>query len=383
MIQEVRFQAMSRQVSYGKLLRLAHQRAIDGKGGLAASIAKMCLDQQAELTESELDLTYQILRQLIDKVEVQIRRNIADILAERVDVPQDLLGFLLNDAVHVAYPIIVRSRQVTEADLLGVVTRGSPGHAVAVASRPELSEAVAARLVDVGEAEVDRTLLRNETARIGRASLETLVERSIEAEDYRDLIVKRRDLPDDLARRMYIWVGDALRQHIAQHFDIDGAVLDESVDEAVWRALDDADATQDRPASAASGGWSAEEALASARRDLQRMGRLLRTLERDGRGVFIAGIAVEAGLPEETTERLFAPANPQTTAIACKALGMTANQFIAVLEAFREPDDWSDFVAGGGLDRVCAYFERIDRVGAASVLRRWRRSPPDGGARPH
>ena len=216
---------MTRQVSYGKLLRLAHQRAIDGKGGLAASIAKMCLDQQADLTPSELDLTYQILRQLIDRVEVQIRRHIADILAERMDVPRDLLAFLTNDAVHVAYPIIVRSRQLSDQDLLNLIARQGTGHAIAVASRPDLSEVVCHRLVAQGEVEIDRTLLRNESAKLGRDSLEILVDRSVEAEDYQELLVKRRELPTDLARRLYVWVGEALRHHIARNFDIDGEAL--------------------------------------------------------------------------------------------------------------------------------------------------------------
>ena len=69
-----------RAVSYEHLLRLAHQRALDGKGGLAASVAKMCLESRSDLTERELTLTFEILRMLIDKVEVEVRRNISDYL---------------------------------------------------------------------------------------------------------------------------------------------------------------------------------------------------------------------------------------------------------------------------------------------------------------
>ena len=58
-----------RPVSYERLLKLAHQRAIDGKGGLAASIAKMCLDSRADLSAEELRLTFEILRRLIDQVK--------------------------------------------------------------------------------------------------------------------------------------------------------------------------------------------------------------------------------------------------------------------------------------------------------------------------
>ncbi|MEQ8601885.1 MAG: DUF2336 domain-containing protein [Marivibrio sp.] len=363
---------MARQVSYGKLLRLAHQRAIDGKGGLAASIAKMCLDQQADLTPSELDLTYQILRQLIDRVEVQIRRHIADILAERIDVPRDLLAFLSNDAVHVAYPIIVRSRQLSDQDLLTLIARQGTGHAIAVASRPEVSEVVCRRLVNQGEAEIDRTLMRNETAKLGRDSLEILVERSVEAEDYQELLVKRRDLPTDLARRLYVWVGEALRHHIARNFAIDSEALDESVDAAVWTALDE-DAGRSQGSAA---GWSKTETADPAARVRRRAARLVRVLHQDGADAFLSEVATETRLPAETVARIFAPDSPQTAAIACKALGLDSERFIDVLQAFHDDAGWAGFTIDGGLDRACAYFDRIEPLGAATVLRQWRRRPP-------
>jgi uncharacterized protein (DUF2336 family) len=321
---------MGKQVSYGKLLRLAHQRAIDGKGGLAASIAKMCLDQQAELTPAELDLTYQILRKLIDKVEVQIRRHIADILAERADVPRDLLAFLTNDAVHVAYPIIVRSRQLSDADLLGLIARQSQGHAI-------------------------------------------LVERSVDDETYQDLIVKRPDLPTDLARRLYIWVGEALRHHIARNFDIDSDLADDAVEEAVWAALD-----EDQNARSGEGApWSEADALSPAERLRRRAGQLLRTLEREGKSAFISAAARETNLAETVLARVFTRDNPQTMAIACKALGMDSDRFIAVMQSFHDEASWASFTGNGGFDRACAYFDRIDPLGAATVIRHWRQAPPE------
>ena len=73
---------------YQQLLDLAMDRAIDGKGGLAASIAETCLDPNSNLGEKELSLAFDIVRILIDKVELDIRRNIAEYLAERDDVRQ-------------------------------------------------------------------------------------------------------------------------------------------------------------------------------------------------------------------------------------------------------------------------------------------------------
>lgn len=366
---------MGRQVSYEKLLRLAHQRVIDGKGGLAASIAKMCLDQDTDLTDAELNLTYQILRQLIDKVEVQIRRHVADILAERMDVPRDLLAFLTNDAVHVAYPIIVRSRQLSDDDLLALIARQGHGHAIAVAGRPDLSAAVSTGLIALNEAEIDRSLLRNESARIDHDGMETLVNRSIEREEYQELIVRRQDLPEDLARRMYTWVGEALRHHISRNFEIDSATMHEVMDKAVWQAIDEetARAAQGEPQGPP---WAEKETMPAGERVRRRAGQLVRLLSESGRGAFLAAVAQDTRLPIGTLEQAFAPANPQATAIACKALGMDQDRFLAVLQALRSEAAWAEFSIDGELERACDYFDRIDPVGAATVLRHWRQSPP-------
>src|SRR3546814_18095714 len=132
--------------SYERLLELAHQRAIDGKGGLAASIAEMCLAAKSDLTARELALAFDILRMLVDQVEVQIRRHIADYLAERDDVPHDLITFLANDEITVSYPILVHSRLLKDEDLIEIILSRTQPHPLALAIRPNLTEQVSVNL---------------------------------------------------------------------------------------------------------------------------------------------------------------------------------------------------------------------------------------------
>ncbi len=381
---------MTKSVSYEHLLQLAQQRAIDGKGGLAASLAKMCLDADTQLSESELALAYQILRELIGKVEMQIRRQVADYLADRGDVPRDLIDFLLDDAVHVAFPIIVRSPQLTDEDLLDLIERKGRGHALAVAKRPGLDAVVGDRLVGLCDAEVDHALLRNTRTALSRSSIEKLVERSIDSPDYQPLIVERPDLPDDLARRMYIWVSDALRQHLARNFNIDETTLDQALDAAVWQVLDsappdarpgfDTDSRGGRPD--ARPGFDDEDEgkgdTAPAEPEdpgtaLRRQAaELIRTLEREGPRAFINTYARQTGLEPATAAEIFDSETPEAVAIACKAMRMDIDRFVAVLHAFVRPEEWDAFVGDGRLDRACAYYDRIDAVGAATVVRHWR-----------
>ena len=227
-----------RAVSYEHLLRLAHQRALDGKGGLAASVAKMCLESRSDLTERELTLTFEILRMLIDKVEVEVRRNISDYLSERIDVPKDLIAFLANDTVHVAYPILRNSKLLTDADLIRLISDHGHGHAMAIATRSDLAEPVSAILVAMNDDLIDTTLAKNLTAQIGHSDLSHLVDRSVENVGLRAPLAHRGDLGNDLARNLYTVVGEALRRHIVENYDVDEALAYEAMDMAVLDSLD-------------------------------------------------------------------------------------------------------------------------------------------------
>ncbi|MDW3207745.1 MAG: DUF2336 domain-containing protein [Alphaproteobacteria bacterium] len=351
-----------RAVSFEHLLRLAHQRALDGKGGLAASVAKLCLDSRSDLSERELSLTFEILRMLIDKVEVAVRRNISDYLCDRTDVPKDLIAFLANDTVHVAYPILRSSPLLTDYDLIRLIDDHGHGHAMAVAARDDLTGAVSHRLIAMQDDAVDLTLAKNLTATIDPTDMEALVERAVDRTALHTPLASRGDLGADLARRLYTLVGDALRRHIMDNYDIDGAVVAEAVDNAVLDSLD-----APNPLDAAVGsGWTQQ---------IQRGGhrpaaRLLRRLLSDG----IEGAAIEFSehthLPLETARWVFERGDGQTLAVAVKSVGMDVDGYTTLLDRMKRISEDED------IERLSAYFERIDMKTAAMVVSHWKTRPP-------
>jgi len=171
-------------------------------------------------------------------VEVAVRRNISDYLSERSDVPKDLIAFLANDTVHVAYPILRGSPLLSDLDLIRLIADHGHGHALAVATRPELSETVSSRLIAMDDEIVDAALAKNLTAHIATPDLSILIDRSIDHSELQAPLSHRGDLGNDLARKLFTIVGDALRRHIIENYDIDGATVSDIVDTAVLDALD-------------------------------------------------------------------------------------------------------------------------------------------------
>lgn len=341
--------------SYERLLKLAHQRALDGKGGLAASIAKMCLDSRADLSEEELALTFDILRKLIDKVEIQIRRTIADYLAERGDVPDDLLDFLANDVINVAYPILTHSTQLDDEKLIEVVDNNGKGHKLAVARRHGLTGVVSDHLVKTGDLEVLTQLLKNLSAEITPWGYGETVKLSILNEELHAPILHRRDLPVAVAKRMTAWVGDALRDYIERNYVIDSDTISEAVADAVDSALD---------AQMAGIDWYDAHGRDHAQ-------RLIGALENGGEAGFTTAVGEVLGLENDAVREMIKKSGAESLSTACRAFGMDQAQFSFVLAPVLGDTTMAELRQDDGLSNAMDRFDSISKTDAQAVINAW------------
>ena len=333
---------------YEKLLELAHHRALKGKGGLAASVAEMCLASKSSLTGRELDLAFEILRLLVGKVEVNIRRHIADYLAERSDAPRDLIRRLAKDEIAVAYPILSHSTVLANEDLVAIVDECSLRHRQAIAVRPHISQAVTDRLVARDEIEVLTTLICNESADISERSMEHLVERSLEIESFREPLAHRKEMTGAMARRMYIWAGDALREFIIDSFDVDPD------------SFEGGGIAADREAE---GGFSANAITFLA---------FLDAGDTDG---FERAFAEAVRLPRHAMSVILHDSGLETLAIASKAAGIGKSAFGRILCHLSGAQPASAFEATKDFKRAMRYFGQLDHAGAMALLGRLRMVP--------
>lgn len=335
-------------------MKLAHQRAIDGKGGLAASVAKLCLDTRADLSPEELELTYEILRKLINQVEVQIRRYIADYLAERADVPADLLTFLTHDVISVAYPMLVHSRQLSDDDLIEITTSKGQPHAVAISKRADLSADVTGHLVDTGDTEVLMQLLKNFSAKISVDSFAKIAIASATEQKLQAPLVQRRDLPPELAKKVYTWVGESLRTYILDHFEINSRTLDDAITDAIDRILE----SDDDPNI-----WE----------DPSRIGygqRLIGALDSEGDVGFVNKFAEISGVDRRLVSQLFDDGTGENLAIACKAFEVSKDDFNAIASGYFSAERLG--MGAGNPADVMKFYNRLDLAGARLIVRRWR-----------
>ncbi len=215
------------------LMRLARDKSVGSRTKLADIIGDLFFGATGTLSDAEQSIMTDILRQLVQDVEINVRKHLAIQLSNQSDAPHDLVLALANDDSEVAYPLLLKSRVLRDQDLVAIIHHRTLEHQLAVSMRDSVSPVVSAALVETGEETVIKRLLENHNAEIACDTMAHVVEQSRRLDSLQKPLVHRSDLPAELAEKMYWWVSAALRSHIVENFDVDQSDIDSAMEVAV------------------------------------------------------------------------------------------------------------------------------------------------------
>lgn len=354
-------------LSSEQLMTLARQKSDQAREQLFEAMGDVFQERNSVLTLQERALITDILEKLIREVSREIRRKLAVRLADAPGTPRELAVLLANDEIDIASPMLLKSKVLQDADLIEIVRNRSTQHLLAIAMRRDLSTAVADALVESGEKDVIRTLLENQDAHISRATMAYLVEQSKAVDEFQEPLVKRRDLPPELARRMCLWVSAAIRQSLLERFDIDVDQLDDSLEPI---AREEAEKRQEPDPDAAG---ALAQALGEGRKLTPRL--LMQTLRRGEVPLFEAMLAEMAGLRPALIRRICYEAGGQGLAVVARGIGLSREEFASIYLLTRKARVGGASMDPADLGRALEFFDRINHGNAATVIGRWRRDP--------
>ena len=350
------------------LFQLARDKSSEGRSNLAKIIADL-FDQRGDtISARERDLMFNILHGVIHEVEKSVRASLSNRIAASPDAPLDLINHLANDEIDVAYPLLTKSKVLHDADLIDVIRLRTHEHQLAITLRTEVSEDVSDALVETGNESVVEGLLKNANARISGAIMEYLVDQSERVDTYQEPLLHRHDLKEDLAKRMFMWVSAALRQHIINRYEIDTETVDDLLEEV---ATEEAEKTVTKRRQAKKG----SEKLAIVLKDEGMITpEMLVAALTDGEvPLFLALFAQITGLNEFLTARMIFEAGGEGLAIACKAVGIPEFQFATIFTMSRRSKPRVARSLKHDLPKVLDLYRRMTEEAAAAVLRRWQR----------
>lgn len=356
-----------------QLLGLARDKSAEGRRLLLDTVADLFSEDGRVLNEREHALMTDILSKLLRDVEMRVRREVSERLARRQDAPLEIVKLLANDDIEVARPVLVTSSILRDIDLVEIVHHRTQQHQLSIAMRREVSEFVSEALVEAGDIDVIKALLDNPNARISEATLEYLVEESRRVDSYQEPLVRRSDLSPQLARRMCLWVGAALRSYILDNYDIDPTELDDLLEDVALETLE-------TPPATASPGEPQDDAASRLAQQLAEAKRLtpdmlVQTLRQGEISLFEAMFAQMTGLRRRLIGRLIYEPGGEGLVIACRALAVDKPAFTSIFLLSRKGRPGDQVVDPRELSRVISLFDRVKPDAAQQVLRRWQRNP--------
>jgi uncharacterized protein (DUF2336 family) len=346
--------------------RLA-QLAMNPQGGASReeiylAVASLYRIQGSGLNERERDLMREILRRLTLDVEMAIRIALAQRLAEDVTAPHDLILLLVDDRIEVARPLILNSPLLTESDVLKLIAQADAGHQEAVAARPHIGVPVTDALTGSENESVLMALVRNTTARISDSGYRTLVEKSRALTGLQEPLVRRPDLPPQLATSMCEWVSDALKTFIKTNYQMTPKAVETAVSGAVRMVkIND---PKDTPADSA--GKLIDKLAGSGQ---LKTGFLMRVLSQGQVDLFDLAFSRLLDVQVTGFRTAFYGGGAHAVALSCRAVGIDRAVFATVFNLSRQALGMSAALTGGDVATANLVFAGFSRQSALDELR--------------
>lgn len=359
-----------------RLFELARDRRPEARRAVARGVGALVLGPAGTLTGGERELAFDILAHVLHDVEMTVRRELAERLAEEEDVPRSLLMALADGEFEIARPILMRSEALSDEDLVAIVRCRTQDHRLAIAARRRLNPPVGDAIVETCQREgwersepVALALLSNPGAALSARAMRHLSDAASHRRPLCRPLIARPELTPDLAARLYWLVSVELRRFVTERYSLPREQLDKALQGTLVRLID---ACRMRQPPAA-------DVIATAAR-LAEGGAvtpavLIQVLRAGQIGLFETLFAGTGKLPLQVVRRMITEPGGEPLAVACRAQSIEKGRFASIFLLSRGARPGEQLVDPRELSRVLAFFDKVTPAAARAAMDVWRRQP--------
>ena len=174
----------------------------------------------AVLSDEDRAHAQDILRVMAHDAAEMVREALSVTLKSSPLVPRDVAVQLAQDVERICMPILGASPAFTDADLVEIVRVGGPLRQVAVARRPQVSKTVTRAIVELGEEGAVEAACANDNADFAEETLDAAVARFERSERVLAAVAYRDALPLAVTEKLVALVGDQVRDHLLNRYEI-------------------------------------------------------------------------------------------------------------------------------------------------------------------
>lgn len=346
-----------------ELIEVAKEGSSERRRDLLREITDVFMASPDRYTSTELQHFDVIMSRVTEQVEIALRREIAEKLADTPAAPKGLIRQLANDEIKVAEPVLRRSEALTEEDLLRVVRQRGQAHMKAISERREVPEKITSELVVRGSEEVLVSLAKNQGAKFSPDSMERMVDHARTIKDLQQPMTERFDLPPQLLTKMYFFVSSALKKEILKRSDmLDPALIDEAVKTNRKKILTEAVRDVESEVAAARK-FVADKIRANALNE-----SLIKELIEERRSTeFLLAFSHIVGVDSSTAQAILKDKTWEALAISCRAAGLERTTFAKIVFGVQRGEAQQNKAL-----RILDLYLKIPREAAERVMRFWR-----------
>jgi uncharacterized protein (DUF2336 family) len=344
------------------LLDLVKEKSSENRRHLLFELTDVFLANTVSPTEREAALFDEVVEAIASDLETRVRVELSRKIAV-TDAPVRKTAYrLAMDVIEVARPVLERSRALDQRDILDVIEQKGEEHLLAVARRPDISEAITSALVSRGRDRVVFAMLENDSARLDRSTYERVANRAEVNPVLHAPFVKNRNVPLDLLNFIFLQVSTSLRYEILRRFH---AVSAEELDAALQISMTELSIAYD----ALPTDYPAEaEAITRIEANGALRPSVLIDLLREGRRTaFLIAFSRLVGIEFSLATRLVKAQNIDALAMLCRCAGFDRALFVTLCLTIGGTDY--------GMSRAEAFgqlYEQVPVTAAQRVIRFWK-----------
>ncbi len=351
------------------LFALAHDRSEGGRLALADRLADVFLSQSAALTAREEALVYELIQDLLQNESASVREALISRFAQAVDSSRDIALRIVNGPAEIAKTILISNQNLLDEDLIVIAKTKSADHAVAIASRKEINEAVADALVTTGDLRVMQIVAENLGAKLSARALDIMVEAARLAAMLQRPLLDRPELKPEAALRLYWWAAQDLRRATLERFGFGPGRLSVELKKVIEETLSAHELQKEDPQTAqALADWLEERGALTI--------DILPQLLRAGHyRLFNATTSRLAKINLEIVEALTEAPGGKLLVVLCRAIGVDKGNFVSIFLMSRGGQADEQIVHPRELSTALAAFDRLEAKTAKAMLETWQANP--------
>jgi uncharacterized protein (DUF2336 family) len=352
-----------------KMFALAREQTELSRIQLAGMLADVFLSEEASLSLREEEMVNELIDQLLLSSSPIVRTQLVAKFVDMARMPRRIAANVALSDIDLARPVLMASTKLTDDDLILVIENADVDHAMAVAARARISEAVADALVTTGDVRVMQLVAENLGAHLSRKAVTVVIDAARYAAELQEPILRRPEVTTDVAIKLYWWVEQDLRRYMLKRFGISSGQVDQSLATTIGDFLSDHKNERNND--------EVMEQVADWIEDHQALSpQVLPQVLRMGHfRLFNILLARLSNLSLSLIDTIMSEAGGRGLASLCRAIGIDKPGFVSLFLLARGGRPGEQIVHPRELANALATFDRMSPAIAKDLLHSWNVNP--------